>query len=142
MPMLTPALLLLATTAHTDAAPEALLSREALLRPLITKLKMSLRDPYSIRSLVLCSADNVRYENNRPVRWSVSFSLNAKNGFGAYAGITHYLATYDRGVVTGMVNFTPRPRSIFEVPLEGPLAPKTATCSPVPEATVQELLSQ
>lgn len=75
-------------------------------------------------------------ERWEPAHWTVVFELNAKNGFGGYAGRTYFSATYKAGNLesVGSPNLGPD--------LNSKLLKMTEDCPRVPDAEIQHLLTQ
>lgn len=113
-----------------------------VLADIMVSLKKTMKDPYSIRDLRLCEpkvTPAFKYpgagERWEPAKWTVAFELNAKNGFGAYAGRTYFTATYKAGRLedVGSPN--------LGAALNGKLLSITENCPRVPNAQVHSLLA-
>lgn len=137
--------LLSGTSANADpidpaAYPE--LAPDVLLPPIIAELKRTLKDPYSIRDLVLCRPEKVKIKDGRPVRWSVLFSLSAKNSYGGYAGVKMYSAVFRDGRIAGGLSSAEFENDTgLSGLINSMVARKMATCPTVPDEKVQQLLS-
>lgn len=112
-----------------------------VLAEIMVSLRKTMKDPYSIRDLRLCEpkvTPAFKYpgagERWEPAKWTVAFELNAKNGFGAYAGRTYFTATYRAGRLedVGSPN--------LGADLNGKLLSITENCPRVPNPEVQSLL--
>ncbi len=75
-----------------------------VLPDILANLRKTMKDPYSIRDLRICEAKVTpafKYpgvgDRWEPAKWTVAFELNAKNGYGAYAGRSYFSATYKGG---------------------------------------------
>lgn len=111
------------------------------LEPILAELKKTMKDPYSIRDLRVCEPKVVpafkypgagqRWEG---AHWSVEFELNAKNGFGAYAGRRYFSANYK----DGLLHHVGSPD--LGASLNGKLLAFTENCQRVPDAEVQRIL--
>ncbi len=113
-----------------------------VLPAIIANLKRSMKDPYSIRDFALCEPKITKAfkypgAGNRwePAHWSVDFELNAKNGFGGYAGRTYFSATYKAGRLDSVGS--PNLGADLNTKLLG----LTEACPRVPDAEIQRLLS-
>ena len=112
-----------------------------VLPDILASLRKTMKDPYSIRDLRLCEpkvTPAFKYpgagERWEPAKWTVAFELNAKNGFGAYAGRTYFAATYKAGKLddVGSPN--------LGAELNGKLLSITESCTRVPNAEIQSFL--
>lgn len=83
---------------------------DTLLNALASEMHSSLKDPYSVRDLRLCEPETTEAESIgaqwTPASWKFSFALNAKNSYGAYGGMTHYLGRYRKGEVLNTLNLS------------------------------------
>ena len=143
--LLAPALLMVAAPAsaadiNISAYPE--LAPDALLPPIMAALKRTLKDPYSIRDMVLCPAGKVKLKQGKPVSWSVQFSLNAKNSYGGYTGVQTYAAIFRNGRLSGNVIATgfPGGEGIAGL-INSEISRQLALCPTVSDEKVQQLLS-
>ncbi len=140
-----PALLLVglpasAETIDPNAYPE--LAPDVLLPPIIAELKRTLKDPRSVRDLVLCPATKVKLENGRPVRWSVLISFNAKNSYGAYEGSKFFGAVFRNGRLSGRLVATQFGSDDgLEGLINAAVARKMANCPTVSDEKLQQLLT-
>jgi len=112
------------------------------LAQIVKKLRLTLKDPYSLRDLTLCPAKKTDpyYSVARgfwlPATWLVKISLNSKNSYGGYTGPTLFFVTLDKGHVTEVsaaIGFMP---DIDAKDLEAAQA-----CPRIPDAEVQRLLA-
>ena len=137
-------LLALALVAAADVDPTRYpeLSPEALLPPILSELKRTLADPYSIRDFTLCQARSIKLKDGKPVSWQVSLAFNAKNSFGGYTGFKTYSALFKNGVIRGGVSATQIAKTDgIEGLINSSVARQVASCPPVSDAQVQRLLS-
>lgn len=100
-----------------------------------------MKDPYSIRDLRICQPKIVpgfRLPSGMEMKakWTIDFSLNAKNSYGGYAGITPFTATFEEGKLShvGSVDINP---SINAKMLE-----LSSGCPLVPAAKIKALLDR
>jgi hypothetical protein len=112
------------------------------LEPIIAELKKTMKDPYSIRDFRICEpkvAAAFKYpgagDHWEPAHWIVEFELNAKNGFGAYAGRRYFTASYSGGTLrdVGSPN--------LGAGLNSKLLALTENCQRVPDAEIQRILT-
>ncbi|CAN5410233.1 hypothetical protein BH09PSE4_BH09PSE4_03460 [soil metagenome] len=118
------------------------LSQERLLPAIIADLRRTLPDPYSIRDLIVCPAHHIKVENGHPVRWAVSFALNAKNASGGYTGLSSYLI----GFKNGRINLHASPTLMagtdaLDAMINRAIMKNYEKCPTIPDAKVQELLA-
>ena len=134
-----PALLLMLlltapASASAESKPEDLsahpeMSRERIL-PLIAKgLRDHLLDAGSVTNFSVCYPPvKVKLKNGRPVRWTVMFSLNAKNSYGGYTGLQMMAAIF----------YADKPLSIASTGM--PPLGQYKSCSRVPDAEIRQLI--
>lgn len=85
----------IAQDADTVAHPE--LSADRLLPPIMAALRVELPDVDSVKDLVLCRPEALKFKNSRLTGWRVYLSFNAKNAFGGYTGTQMYGAIFREG---------------------------------------------
>lgn len=128
--------------AEIDPAAYPELAQDVLLPPILAELHRTLNDPYSIRDFVMCPARGIKLKNNRPVRWVVSISFNAKNEFGGYTGVRTYAAVFKDGHISGGIGSTQFAKlDGLEGLINNMVAKRMAACPNVPDAKVQQLLT-
>ena len=94
-------LLACAVPAHSKGKPEIDLalypdaSPARSLPEIIKELRRFLKDSTSITDFALCTpVAKFKVQDGRLKFWTYLFSLNSKNGFGAYTGVEHYSAVF------------------------------------------------
>lgn len=122
---------------YNDAGP----SPDSVLPKIIARLQTELKDPYSIRDFTLCQPKRIEaYYGLNWVRahWSVTISLNSKNGFGGYTGSTVYYADFENGEATKITQF----KGIAYVPqnVNVQVLAQLRSCPKVPDSEIQKLL--
>jgi len=117
------------------------LAPERLLPPLLGELRRTLRDPRSITDFVLCPPTKIKYEGGRPVRWAVLFSLNARNAYGGYAGVTMYAAVFRPGKRVNVSQTQLAGTDGLDGLINNAIAKKMRDCPFVPDAEIQRLLA-
>lgn len=119
-----------------DPAQFSELAIEAQLSPIIADLKRTLRDPRSIVDFTICPPQQIKYKNGQPVNWGVNFAFNAKNGFGAYEGLTTYVAAF-RNRRLYVVGKTQLAGNVgFDGLINDIIARRLATCPTVPSERI------
>gem|GEM_PF-7062507 len=100
-----------------------------ILVKVVANLSRSMKDPQSMRDLHLCPA-----ERSAEGEWQVSFSLNAKNSYGAYAGQTYFMAFFDKDEIDHISSPDLGPEA------NGYLLSDTAKCALVANVKLQGLI--
>lgn len=126
----------------TDLSAYPELQITVLVPPIVEGLKRILPDPYSMRDLVVCPPWRVRFEDGRPVSWTVNFSLNSRGPAGGYLGTRTYAAGFKEGRISGHVletgDFSQQGLAgVFNRMMEH----KMANCLHIPDAQVQAIAS-
>lgn len=71
------------------------MSRDHTLPMIARALRDHLLDPSSVTNFAVCyPAMKVKITDGRPVRWTIMFSLNAKNSYGGYTGAQQLAAVF------------------------------------------------
>ena len=125
---LTPAAPAAATeTEDLSAYPE--MSRERTLPALAKALRDHLLDAGSATNFSACYPPvRVKFRNGRPVRWTIMFSLNARNSYGGYTGLQQMAAVF----------YADRPVSIISTGM-APLQ-RFRNCPRVPDVEIRRLI--
>lgn len=117
-----------ATESHDLAAyPE--MSPERTLPALAQALRDHLLDASSVTNFSACYPPvKVKFKDGKPIRWTVMFSLNAKNSYGGYTGLQQMAAVF----------YADRPVSIISTGM----APtqRFRSCPRVPDAEIRRLI--
>lgn len=115
---------------------------ENVLPDILTDLKRTMNDPYSIRDFAMCEPEVTkafRYPGagNRweKSHWSVKLVLNAKNKFGGYAGLTYFSAEYREGKLERLGSAN------LGADLNRKLVDLVKSCPRIPDAEIQKLLT-
>ena len=109
------------------AYPE--MSRERTLPLIARALRDFLLDAASITNFTVCYPPvKVKFKNGRPIRWTVMFSLNARNSYGGYTGAQQMAAIF----------YADKPVHIFNSGM-APTA-RFGTCTRVPDAEIRQLI--
>lgn len=139
------ALLLASGTAQAETPPSAAaypeMAQDAILPPLVAALRQTLRDPRSITDMVLCPPTNIKMKDGRPVRWAVLFSLNAKNAYGGYTGVTMYSGIFRPGKAVDISVSQMAGNEGFDRLINQAIAKKLIGCPRIPDAEIQQLLA-
>ncbi|TRO96893.1 hypothetical protein FKB34_02705 [Glycocaulis profundi] len=90
---------------------------EDILQDIARELRVTLRDPYSVRDLRVCNAmfreaRGAQYIGWQPSVWAFNFTLNARTAAGGYAGLSHFLGSYRHGELVRITNLTSEAREI------------------------------
>jgi hypothetical protein len=106
------------------------MSPEQTLPKIAAALRDSLTDAGSVTNFYACYPPvRIKWENGKPVRWTILLSLNAKNSYGGYAGAQGMAAVF----------YANKPVETFSIGM--PLGAKQlAGCMRVPNAEIQRLL--
>ncbi len=142
--MLTLALVLATTTAAADVTPADYpeLAPGALLPPILSELKRTLADPYSIRDFVICPARGIKMKAGKPTGWNVLIAFNAKNSYGGYAGLKTYSVVFRNGQIRGGILAAQFATSEgIEGLVNSMIARRTVNCPPVSDDDIQRMLS-
>lgn len=110
-----------------------------VLPEILGNLRRSMKDPYSIRDLKICQpkiVPAVRLPNGTEMKpsWTVDFSLNAKNSYGGYSGVTPFTAHFENGKLTDLGSIDINPN------INAKMLELSAGCPSVPDATIKKLL--
>jgi hypothetical protein len=113
-----------------------------VLPAILTELRRTMRDPYSIRDFAICDpqvTEAFKYpgagQRWERAHWTVKFVLNAKNSYGGYAGLTYFSATYQNGQLQSVSSPNLGPE------LNAKLVDLARDCPRVPDAEIQRLLA-
>jgi hypothetical protein len=112
------------------------------LPKILNKLRLTLKDPYSVRDVRVCEPEMIRaYYGLTWVRahWVVKLALNAKNGFGAYTGLTAFTARFENGEVSDVSQF--RGLDLVGPAVNAKLLSTVQSCPRVSDTEVQRLLA-
>jgi hypothetical protein len=123
-----------------DPAAYPQLSVEQLLPALISGLKRSVPDAYSIRDLTVCPARNVKLKNGMPASWALQLAFNAKSESGGYTGLLAYVALFKDGKVTQVLRTSLATKDALDRLIDRAILRRMADCTAVPDETVQQLL--
>lgn len=111
----------------------------------VAKLRQELKDPYSMRDLRICEpkAGTAYYGLEwKRARWSSLITLNSKNNFGGYTGVTVFSVSFEKGEAVEMLMM--RGLSVLSPTQNLDLMARThamaRACPPVPDAEIQRLL--
>jgi hypothetical protein len=113
---------------------------DALLPPIVAELKRTLKDPYSIRDLVICAPRKASFEDGRPQAWGLMVSLSAKNSYGAYEGTSIYYARFAHGRLVGVTSLLFARDEGLEGLANASTRRQVADCPSVSDELVQKLL--
>jgi hypothetical protein len=106
------------------------MSREQTLPAIAHALRYYLLDADSVRNFEVCyPALKVKFRGGRPVRWTIMFSLNAKNSFGGYTGAQQMAAVFRPG----------RPVEIISVGMPPGLG-NYGQCARIPDSEIRRLI--
>lgn len=106
------------------------MSREQTLPVIARALRDHLLDASSITNFSACYPPvKVKLKDGRPVRWTVMFSLNAKNSYGGYTGAQQMAAVF-------------RPNRAVQIIFTGmpPGLGNYGQCTRVPDAEIRQLI--
>jgi hypothetical protein len=121
-----------ASAQDTDPTTYPEMSQERTLPLIAAALRDNIIDPGSITNFSACyPAVKVKYENGRPVRWTIMLSFNSKNGYGGYAGLQSVAAVF----------YADKPVTIFASGMP-PRSKRLASCTQVPDTEIQRLVQQ
>ena len=125
-------------TGYDDPGPKPV----NVLPAITADLRKTLTDPYSVRDFQLCEPHATKPVYNSygegvwlRSQWMISFSLNAKNRMGGYAGRTGFLASYTDGKLESVSSMSDYADTNEKVVGE------TVDCPRVQDAEIQKLLS-
>jgi hypothetical protein len=105
------------------------MSREQTLPVIAKALRNFLLDAGSVTNFTVCYPPvKVKFKDARRVRWTVMFSLNARNSYGGYTGTQQLAAIF----------YADKPVHIFN----SGMAPTVqyGTCTHVPDAEIRQLI--
>ena len=106
------------------------MSREQTLPAIAHALRDYLLDAGSVTNFEVCyPALKVKFKDRKPLRWTIMFSLNAKNSFGGYTGAQQMAAVFRQG----------RPVEIISIGMPPGLG-NYGQCARVPEAEIRRLI--
>ena len=128
-----------AQTAVASDWPE--MAPDVMLPQILSSLKRTLKAPRSIRDFVFCPPAKVKMKDVKPVRWSILFSLNAKNSFGGYAGVQMYGAIFKNGRLSNVVSTQIENNTGLDGLINNMVAAKMVSCPAIPDEKIQQLLS-
>lgn len=121
-----------------SAYPE--LSLDHLLPLIVADIKANLPDPYSIKDLTVCSAGMIHLRDGKPYKWSVQLAMNAKGPNGAYTGFSPYTIGFKQGTVDLHIFSPGLSREGLDGLIRRSVMKQFASCTTIPDATVQSLL--
>jgi hypothetical protein len=117
-----------AQPADLTSYPE--MSREHTLPAIAHALRDYLIDAGSVTNFAVCyPAMKVKLRDGIPVRWTIMFSLNARNSFGGYTGAQQMAAVFRPG----------RPVEIISTGMPPGLG-NYGECTRVPDAEIRRLI--
>jgi hypothetical protein len=106
------------------------MSREQTLPRIARALRDHLLDAASITNFIACYPPvKVKLKEGRPVRWTVMFSLNAKNSYGGYTGAEQMAAVFQPNKPVRIIS-TGMPPGLGDY----------GTCTRVPDAEIRQLI--
>jgi hypothetical protein len=106
------------------------MSRDQTLPAIAQALRDYLIDAGSVTNFAACyPALKVKFKDGRPIRWTIMFSLNAKNSFGGYTGAQQWAAVF-------------RPNRAVELISVGmpPGLGDYGKCTRVPDAEIRQMI--
>ena len=141
-------LLAYAIPAHSKGKPEIDLalypeaSSERSLPEIIKELRRFLKDSASITDFALCTpVAKFKVQDGRLKFWTYLFSLNSKNGFGAYTGVEHYSAVFRPGKPVQISSLTVQGEGGFASLANMMIEKDMRKCDFLPKEEVQQLLN-
>ena len=113
-----------------DASAYPEMSHERTLPLIAEALRDHLLDAGSVTNFTICHpAVKVKFKEGKPTRWTVMFSLNAKNSYGGYTGVQQMAAIF----------YANKPVSIVSTGMSPGLR-QFGTCTRVPDAEIRRLI--
>ena len=118
------------------------------LPAIMAKLRVQLKDPYSIRDFVLCdlSASSPHYDRFDKSwtrsSWSIMFALNAKNSYGGYTGQRDGRAYFRDGQLERLFFGSDEIRTNLDADLARMKAQLLERCQRIPDEEIQKLVSR
>lgn len=117
-----------------------------VLLQIMTKLRVQLKDPYSVRDFILCKPTagkpdySKTFQKWTPARWSAMFALNAKNSFGGYIGQRRGHAYFRDGQLDYIYIGRGEIKTALDAELEPLIQKLLDRCDRIPDEEVQKLL--
>ena len=109
---------------------------------IVAQLQRELLDPGSITDLRTCAPFNIKLKEDKPAKWLIYFTINAKNAYGGYIGRTYYAAIF-------RVGWPPTLSRLVEAGADGlngvivrSVEKDMIDCRRIPDADVQRMLAQ
>lgn len=116
---------------------------------IVAGLKAKLKDPYSVRDLVVCQPDQSdphppfdKYDHWEPAKWSVLLSLNAKNSYGGYTGRQNAFASFRGGKLVDLDVGNLDTSTALGADLQDASEKVLAKCERVPDERVQRMMKE
>ena len=109
---------------------------------IVNRLRTTMKDPYSMRDLTMCSLERIEAYNSplgwQRARWVSKITLNSRNAYGGYTGSTNYTVNFRDGVAAEITEF--RGIDLLPPSVNARLMAAAQACPRVPDAEIQRIL--